>query len=361
MQNESTSIVILTYVEREKQRELLERVCRSIEPLSAALEIVIVDDDITDEPPNVVSECPEKYSVRSIRIPRESGLARAALDGIKASNYDLIVVVSADLPAVEKIPELISRVQNGADIAIGSRHAKRNVSDGSSFFRRITRTGADLFARTLFREVRKVTDVRSGVFAIRKDVVTRAKLNPVGDNILLEILVKGNYDSVAEVTYEPSKQDAAAHKGEGRDTAYDFRHLSSLFWRSGEFHRFLKFCAVGAVGAVLNLIVLYSLTELGVFYLLSGLVAIEAGLLSNFFLNKSWTFKDRGTRGLGSVLAALYRDHAVRLIGIVLNLVILWLLTSLFGLYYLASQLIGITVAMLWNYGGNQWWTWEIA
>jgi putative flippase GtrA len=45
----------------------------------------------------------------------------------------------------------------------------------------------------------------------------------------------------------------------------------------------------------------------------------------------------------------------------VLNLVILWLLTSVFGLYYLTSQVIGIAVAMLWNYGGNQWWTWETA
>ena len=115
------------------------------------------------------------------------------------------------------------------------------------------------------------------------------------------------------------------------------------------------------MGAVLNLLVLYVLTERGVFYLLSGLIAIEAGLLSNFFLNKSWTFKDRGTKGLRSVLTALYRDHAVRFVGIVLNLVILWLLTSVFGLYYLASQVIGIAAAMLWNYGGNQWWTWETA
>jgi len=49
----------------------------------------------------------------------------------------------------------------------------------------------------------------------------------------------------------------------------------------------------------------------------------------------------------------------VRFVGIVLNLAILWLLTSVFGLYYLTSQVVGIGVAMLWNYGGNQWWTWE--
>jgi dolichol-phosphate mannosyltransferase len=118
---------------------------------------------------------------------------------------------------------------------------------------------------------------------------------------------------------------------------------------------------VGAVGALLNLAVLYWLTELGVFYLLAGVIAIEAGLLSNFVLNRSWTFKDRGTKGLRYAVTALSRDHAVRFVGIVLNLVLLWLFTSFFGLYYVASQLIGLSVAMVWNYGGNQWWTWENA
>jgi dolichol-phosphate mannosyltransferase len=354
-------VVVPTQNAGDNLYELLQRIRRSLQPLDYTFEVVIADDATLGDAREGALLHAATYPLRIIESPRGKGLAKSTLNGIKASTYDLIVVVSADLRAAEKIPELISRVQNGADIAIGSRYVKRDPSDGSSFLRRIAHAGADLFARTLFREIRNVTDVGSGFFAIRKDVVTRAKLNPAGNNILLEILVKGDYGSVAEVTYEPSERDAAIHKGERRDTAYDLRHLSSLFWRSGEFHRFLKFCVVGSVGAVFNLVVLYSLTELGVFYLLSGLVGIEAGLLSNFFLNRSWTFKDRGTRGLGSVLTALYRDHAVRFVGIVLNLVILWILTSVFGLYYLASQVIGIAVAMLWNYGGNQWWTWETA
>lgn len=278
------------------------------------------------------------------------------MDGIKASSYDLIVVMSCNA-APEKIPELISRVQNGADIAIAGPCASSEGSGDLSVVRRIILAGADLFTRTLFRELRNVADVDSGFFAVRKGVMTRAHLNPAGDNLLLEILVQGDYNSISEVREEADKRNAVTKAG-GKNAA-TLSHISSLFWRSGEFHRFLKFCAVGAVGAVLNLAVLYSLTELGVFYLLSGLLGIEAGLLSNFFLNRSWTFKDRQQRGLGYVLTALYRDHAVRFVGIVLNLAILWLLTSVFGLYYLTSQVVGIGVAMLWNYGGNQWWTWE--
>jgi putative flippase GtrA len=31
-----------------------------------------------------------------------------------------------------------------------------------------------------------------------------------------------------------------------------------------------------------------------------------------------------------------------------------------YAVYFVRGGLgIGIAVAMLWNYGGNQWWTWE--
>ena len=360
MQNENTSIVISGYFEQENKRELLEGVRRSMELLGAVFEIIVVDDNSADEWWKGGPEFPEKSSVRAIRTPKERGLAKAIMDGIKASSYNLIVVISCNA-APEKIPELISRVQDGADIVIASPCLNSEGSGDYGVLRRIILAGADLFMRTLFRELRDITDVDSNFFALRKDVVTHANLHPSGDNLLLEILVQGEYDSVSEVRDQTNKRNAGVTKAGSKNAAYTLRHISSLFWRSGEFHRFLKFCAVGGVGAVLNLVVLYSLTELGVFYLISGLLGIEAGLLSNFFLNRSWTFKDRQGRGLSYVLTALYRDHAVRFVGIVLNLLILWILTSFFGLYYLLSQLIGIGVAMLWNYGGNQWWTWEAA
>jgi dolichol-phosphate mannosyltransferase len=361
MQND-ISIVIPTSVERENIPDLLERVYRSMEPSSRAFEIIIVDGDSPDQTWDAASPSADRYPVRVIQRQGEKGLATAVLRGIKAAKYDIIVVMNAELElAPEKIPELISCVENGADITIGSRFVERSASAEFSLLRRVMSKSADLLARTLFRELRNVRDVDSGFFVMRKNVVAHANLNPVGDKILLEILVQGDYTTVSELGYSSHRREAGVSKLRARDTIDYVRHMSGLFRRSGEFHRFLKFAAVGAVGAVLNLAVLYALTELGVFYLISGLVGIEAGLLSNFFLNRSWTFKDRQARGLGYVLTALYRDHAVRFFGIVLNLVILWLLTSVFGLYYLTSQVIGIAVAMLWNYGGNQWWTWETA
>jgi putative flippase GtrA len=37
----------------------------------------------------------------------------------------------------------------------------------------------------------------------------------------------------------------------------------------------------------------------------------------------------------------------------------LYLFTSVFGVHYLLSNLIGIAVATTWNYLLNSWWTWN--
>jgi dolichol-phosphate mannosyltransferase len=360
MPNNNASIVIPTYNERENVPELLERIQHSMGPLALPFEVVIVDDDSPDETWKVASEQSNGDEVRVIRRHGQKGLATAVLTGIQEANYDIVVVMDADLQhPPEKIPELLSRVQNGADIAIASRFTDHSALEGFSLSRRLLSKGADLLARTLFREIRSIKDPESGFFAFKKRVIEHANLSPVGYKILLEILVQGDYDTVSEVGYTFDKRENGVSKFGVKNVADYLHHTSSLFWRSGEFHRFWKFVAVGAVGAILNLAVLYALTQLGVYYLLAGLIGIEAGLLSNFFLNRSWTFRDRGESGLRYTLTALYRDHAVRFVGIVLNLVILWLFTSVFGIFYLISQLIGIAVAMLWNYGGNQWWTWE--
>jgi dolichol-phosphate mannosyltransferase len=283
------------------------------------------------------------------------------LDGVRASKYDVIVVIDADLQhPPETIPKLVSEVRNGSDIAIASRFVDDGATANFGLFRRILSRGADLLARTLFRQVRSVKDIESGFFALHKDVVARARLTPVGYKILLEILVQGHYATVSEIAFRFEPR-AGGESKLGIDNVVTYlRHISSLFLRSGELYRFLEFCVVGVVGAVLSLIVLYVLTQSGVFYLLAGAVAVEVAILSNFTLNRSWTFRDRGVRGLKLVLTALLRDHAVRFVGwSLLSLSALWILTSFFGFYYMLSGFIGTFLATLWNFAGNQWWTWE--
>jgi dolichol-phosphate mannosyltransferase len=51
--------------------------------------------------------------------------------------------------------------------------------------------------------------------------------------------------------------------------------------------------------------------------------------------------------------------NLISLIGLAINMGVLWVLTSGLGLFYLLSNLCGIAVATLWRYLFNSWWTWK--
>ncbi|KXA92747.1 hypothetical protein AKJ64_02350 [candidate division MSBL1 archaeon SCGC-AAA259E17] len=353
------SIIVPTYNERENLTPLLERI-ESTLGSSEDYEVIVVDDDSPDKTWEKARELSGDYPIKVVRRKKERGLGTAVVCGLKESNHDVVVVMDADLQhPPEKIPELVSEIKEGKDIAIGSRFVKGGDKGDFGFFRSIMSRGADFLARTLFRKTRGVKDIQSGFFALRKEIVKGADLDPIGYKILLEILVQTDYDEVSEVGYKFGQRKSGESKlGLGSILNY-LRHIWSLSGRSGELARFIKFCSVGGSGALVNLIVIYLLTSSGLYYLLSGIIAREAALIYNFSLNKLWTFRDRDISGAKEILRALFRDHLVRTGGFALNLFFLWSLTEFLGLYYLISQVIAIGIASLWNFTGNTLWTWR--
>lgn len=352
------SVIVPTYNERGSLPELVKRIDNSLKIFE--YEVVVVDDDSPDGTWKVAQELSKNYPVKPVKR-KERGLSTAVIRGIQESNNDILVVIDADLQhPPERIPALIEQIQKGADIAIGSRFVEGGSVGDWSRARLFISKVAKFLVETLFRDIRGIKDVESGFFAFKKNIIKNVELKPKGYKILLEILVMGNYENVKEVPFEFQIRKHGKSKLGLRNISSYLHHLLSLSWRTKEFHRFIKFCIIGGIGAIVNIAILHMLTEyLGVYYVLSGAVAIESGLLSNFVLNKIWAFKDRRIKGSRAIIRALYRDHIVRSGGILINLFILWFLTSVIGVYYLLSQIIGIFIAMIWNFGGNKWFTWE--
>jgi dolichol-phosphate mannosyltransferase len=120
--------------------------------------------------------------------------------------------------------------------------------------------------------------------------------------------------------------------------------------------RTLKFGIVGSSGVLVNMGVLYLLTEFfGVFYLVSSIIAIEVSILSNFLLNDNWTWHDRKP---GHIVHRAIKYHvAAGLTAVVVNWLLLLILTEVFHLYYLVSNIIGIGCGMISNFIVNDLWT----
>ena len=123
--------------------------------------------------------------------------------------------------------------------------------------------------------------------------------------------------------------------------------------------RFLKFCVVGLSGVLVNMGLLYALTELcGLFYLISSFIAIECSFISNFLFNEFWTWRGIGAPSVSEGLKRFGKFHVVYGIGLAVNISLLYVITEYLGVYYILSNLIAIAIATLWNFWWSAKWTW---
>jgi len=113
-----------------------------------------------------------------------------------------------------------------------------------------------------------------------------------------------------------------------------------------------KFCAVGAVGYLVNLAVYASLLHGGVHYLLAATCSFLVAVTSNYILNRHWTFRDRRA----GVAAQGMRFFIVSLASLGANLLVLHVLISI-GAGKLVGQAIAIVLVTPLNFIGNRLWS----
>ena len=360
-QHSEVSIIIPTYNERENLPLLFQRVGESLKGVK--YELIIVDDNSPDGTGKLAGELAKKFkNLKALHRKEKKGLASAVVYGLKHARAPTVCVMDADLQhPPEKIPELLAEINGGADIAIASRYARKGGVKRWGKRRRFISRGAEFLSRLTVPRVQGLTDPLSGFFVFKQEVVSDAKLNPVGFKILLEILAKGRWKKVIEVPYVFRKRIyGKSNLSFGEHFNY-LRHLWRLMRAGGEASRFLKFCLVGASGIAVNLGLLWILTEIvGLFYLVSAAFSIETSILSNFTLNELWTFRDRA-RSTKGILKRVAKFNLICVGGLLINLAILAALTELLGIYYMISALFGIVAATLWNYVMSAMWTWRYA
>ena len=357
--SKAISIIIPTYNERENIIPLVERIDQALSNYD--YEILFVDDSSRDGTAELAIALSPKYPVKVMVRWNKRGLASAVVDGLKQATGQIVGVMDADLQhPPEVIPDLLRAIKDGADIAVASRYIKGGGCQGWGLTRRIISKGAIVLAHLLLPSTRRVRDPMSGFFMFNRQVVAHADLRPTGFKILLEILMEGEFRDITEVPYTFSVRSGGESKLNARQQVDYLKHIYSLMKRKGELTRFLKFCAVGLSGVLVNMGLLWLLTEVaGLFYLVSAAISIETSIISNFVLNDYFTFRDRRSPQVKSFLSRLLKFNLVSLAGLGFNMGVLWLLTEVFGIYYLLSNLCGIAVATLWNYLVNTWWTWK--
>lgn len=109
-----------------------------------------------------------------------------------------------------------------------------------------------------------------------------------------------------------------------------------------------KYLVSGGTVAVFELSLLYVFTEyFGIWYLISAVIAFLFAFCISFTLQKFWTFRDTDRETI-SKQASLYLTVAVT--NLCLNVVALYFLVQVMGLWYMSAQVLITAVIALWSF-----------
>lgn len=117
------SIVIPAYNERARIIATLESVVRTVRAEGWNAEVIVVNDGSSDETADLVLAFAEKApEVRLMRNPRNCGKGYSVRSGLLHAQGEIVMFTDADLSApIDEASRLFEAIEQGADIAIGSR------------------------------------------------------------------------------------------------------------------------------------------------------------------------------------------------------------------------------------------------
>ena len=355
----SLSLIVPTRNERDNVLRLIERLQATL--AGTTYELVFVDDS-TDGTDRVLAEVAARDPrVRAHHRQGASGLGTAVLEGFAMSRGERLGVMDADL---QHPPDLIPRMvealdAGGADLVIASRYLPGAARPGLTPIRKVVSQAMRWAAWALLLAARRSTDPMAGCFIVRRAVIEGVHLRPVGFKILLEILVRGRYERVAEVPYVFDHRHAGVTTANVRQGIDVLRHLAMLTAQSPADSRLWKFLLVGASGTAVNVLVFWVIHHLlGSRVLTAGVVAGLVATFTNFLLNNAYTWADRRGNSTSGFAQRLGKYYVATWAGYAVYLGLLSALTYV-GVVPMLANLMAIGVGGLLNYVAHNAWTWR--
>lgn len=385
------SIVLPTFNEKDNLEKTVTEVLAQEKNLSdVKIEVVISDSGSSDGTLEVARKLVRENShVHLINVDRGLGVGLIkghlyALDHIKP---DILVQLDADGQVeADIIPRLVKVIEDGFDLALGSRFAKGGKNE-LAFSRRLFTAGSSLVCRIIMGPW-DILEFTNSARAFTPKLFKKINLDrlPWKEKTFINqpaflheaILTGAKYKEVPLVF----KNRAAGYsKNKTINYIYDILtyaidarlHLWGInipfFNLSRKARTFYKFAIVGVTGTIIDLSVYNGLIILAHFPLASARI-ISAGLaiVNNFTFNNIWTFRDRKTKnslfkksgayflislgaigisaGITKVLDILYGDGILNLAGIRI---------AYHNIYFLLT----IPVVMIWNFTLNHFITWR--
>lgn len=357
------SIIVPTFNESGNVTPLYNEIKKSLKAIK--YEIIFVDDNSKDGTLDEISALVKRHdNVQLIHRTTKRGLSSACIEGFALSNSTYLAVIDADLqhdPAL--LSSMLKKIKsNKLDLIIASRFLEGSLITGLSHAREKFSSIGNIVS-TMVTGV-KLSDPLSGYFMIRKDVVQRIlpKLSGMGFKILLDIISTCRFSRIKLKYLELPTHFRERIHGESKLDLLTILEFVTLILDKifGKYIpiRFVLFVVVGFSGLALHMLTLsLMLKVLNFNFIFSQAIATSFAMISNFFVNNIFTYRDRRLHGV-ALLKGLASFCVACSIGGVLNVTSSSLLYA-GGIYWPIAALIGCVVGSVWNYAITSLTTWK--
>jgi dolichol-phosphate mannosyltransferase len=222
------SIVVPTYNEAGGIERLIEALDSVFKANQLDGEIIVVDDNSPDGTGAIVDRLSGRYPVRCLHRPGKLGLSSGVIEGWKFARRDseALGAMDADFSHDPKVVvQMVRALENGYDLAIGSRYVPGGGIENWPTRRKIT----SLVAIALAKPLTRIRDITSGFFLVRRSAVEGVELDPIGFKIGLEVIAKARYRKAIEVPYVFTDRVAGSSKLNGNEVLNYLRQLGRIY------------------------------------------------------------------------------------------------------------------------------------
>ena len=345
------SVVIPTFNESYGISKILRSLHSSLTELQIKFEIILVDDDSPDNTWEIAAELLEEIpELTVIRRVGAKGLATAVICGWQYSNGRLLGVMDGDgQHPVEVVKDLFTVFSDkNNEVAIASRYLPHGGIKKWSLSRRLLSRGAQTLGQLLLPgAIGTINDPMSGFFIVKRSIITKTELDPVGYKILLEILARSQANKIQEVPYVFLERSSGKSKVAISHYSSYLRHLLRLRIQPLRSRALVRYLLVTAGALVLDAVIFFWLFDVNNWNLTrSAALAGEGGILFTILLHDLWTFAGRPVRTLTDRIRRLVGVHLALGALMFLRLLAINAFVNWFSLDPLLAFLLTLTVVM---------------
>ena len=378
--NKRALIIVPTYNESKNITRLLKTIFALTEANKTEWDLhVLVRDDTSPDGTGEIVQSLQKNNYKDklfLSSGRKEGLGKAlqlAFDEALDLEYPIIITMDADFSHDPgDIPKLLEAIDDGADVAIGSRYVDGGLIPGNWPISLIVRTRvASQVARFVGGINPSLRELTTNFRAMKREVLqqigyNQVKANGYGFQIFLANAFSLYDFKLKEVPISFYSRADGSSKAKLSDVIEFFKIAYSLNDDSPGKQVF-RFVAVGISGTIVNLFSLWAIRNIsGSEAIVISIAAIQISILWNFILHNVFTFKryKHEIRQHKTDLLLHLKNFFKYQVASAFTQAIIFTSFILFfnlGVFYLLAQAIGIAFAFLVNYYLSSTYIWTIS